>query len=118
MFFTGLFSTHIPYIILAAVYSVSFGIYSVYYISNKIPDKEQTEKKTEFSENIHTAAGDFDFKDHYFNNKSDESFISVISPDHRLDPISSIIKRISPRNAIIFSPRHEFGLFSRPPPIS
>ena len=118
MFFTGLFSTHIPYIILAAVYSVSFGIYSVYYISNKLSDKEQTETKTEFSDNIHTTAGDFHLKDHYFNNKSDKSFISVISPDHRTDPISSIIKRISPRNPIIFSPRHEFGLFSRPPPIS
>ena len=116
MFFTGLFSSHIPYIILAAVYSVSFGIYSFYYISNKTTNKEQAEKKIELSDNIHSDTGDFHFKDHYSHNESDNSFISVIPPDHRSDPISSIIKRIFPRKAIIISPHHEFRLFSRPPP--
>ena len=116
MFFTGLFSTHIPYIILAAVYSVSFGIYSFYYISNKITNKEQTEKKIELSDNIHSDTGDFHFKDHYSHNKANESFISVIPPDHRLKPVFFVIKRNSPRKAIIISPHHEFRLFSRPPP--
>ncbi len=117
MFFTGLFSSHIPYIILAAVYSLSFGIFSFYYISNKFSNKEQAEKKIELSDNIHSDTGDFHFKDHYSHNESDNSFISVIPPDHRSDPISSIIiKRNSPRKAIIISPHHEFRLFSRPPP--
>ena len=116
MFFTGLFSSHIPYIILAAVYSVSFGIYSFYYISNKIPSKDQTEKKIELSDNIHSDTGDFHFEDHFFPNKANESFIPVIAPDHRLKPVFFVIKRNSPRKAIIISPHHEFILFSRPPP--
>ena len=119
MFFTGLFSSHIPYLILAAIYSVSFGIYSFYYISNKTSNKEQIDKTIEFSGNIQSKTADFLFRDHHsHNNKANKNFVSVAPPDHQIKHISLVIKRHFPKKAIKIGPPPEFILVSRPPPLS
>ncbi len=117
MFFTGLFSTHIPYIILAAIYSVSFGIYSVYYVKNKLLSKEQPEKEIRISEDTLKTGKNFHFKD-YSGDESNDFYSSEILTEHELNYGSGISSYVITPHFIYTVPAKEYSLFSRPPPLS
>ncbi len=115
MFFTGLFSTHIPYIILFAVYSISFGIYSAYYINNKIYKKEKSEK-IKFPEIQELTRNNFDFQNNSTQKKIHNNSKISIPPNLSFKPFFKINKHIILPLARIFGQDTDFTLFSRPPP--
>ena len=116
MFFSGFFSTHIPYIILAAVYSISLGIYSVYYIKNNILNKEEPVQEFIFEENREITTSDFHFED-YPSHKTDFDNLSpAMSLDLKLRVLSAMKKPLNARVIRIINQWPEFRLYSRPPP--
>lgn len=117
MFFTGLFSTHMPYIILAAIYSVSFGIYSVYYVKNQLLSKEQPEKEIRLSENTLKTEKHFHFKD-YSGDESNDCSSSGIITEHELKSGAGISADLISPYFKYPDPAEEYSLFSRPPPLS
>ncbi len=119
MFFTGLFATHIPYIILIAVYSVSFGIYSFYQNNKKTCNSKQSEKDIKYSSDIEFSAKDFYLQDGicYKSINDDEGHDILIIADRR--PKFSLCLKDHIRivcDAVILTGHPGFGLYSRPPP--
>ncbi len=118
MFFTGLFSTHMPYIILAAIYSVSFGIYSVYYVKNKLLSKEQPEKEIRLSENTLKTGKHFHFKDYNSGDESNDCHSSGIITEQALKSDAGISADVITPYFLYPGTVIEYSLFSRPPPLS
>jgi hypothetical protein len=116
MFFFGLLSTHLPYIILGIIYLVSFSLYSYRVLSeaeNKNPEhtisceakKLSKEKDTEIT---------YVFSD-YFETELAEPIEKNSSVQKPLCPEKKI--RIFAFNKVIHSFYHYHPGFCRPPPI-
>ncbi len=119
MFFTGLFATHIPYIVLIAVYSVSFGIYSFYQNNKKTCNSYQSEKDIKYSSDIEFSGRDFYLQDeipHKSDNDNEGPDVPIL-PDQR-PKYSLRLKehlRIVPEGGILTG-HPGFDFYSRPPP--
>lgn len=117
MFFTGLFSTHIPYIIMVAVYSLSFGIYSVYYINNKTHNNKKAEKEVNYYDYNEITESDFDFHDYASSEKVDQRTAISVFFRPGLKSFFEKIKLFIISPGRIFYHGTCFSLFSRPPPL-
>jgi hypothetical protein len=118
MFFFGLFSTHIPYIILTVLYLLGYGAYSINSVREKIADNIQNEKVIEYSPKVNS--GDLAQNNSYYFHKNYQKLFKSIS--------FSIQKQITVH---FFAVKYKFvkeltkgyslhliySLFSRPPPI-
>ncbi len=145
MFFIGLFSSFFPWLILAVVYSLSFGLYYVYSSDKGLAEEENTGKEISIHPGQEAeepvlcyAAYISGVKDEYgqasaISDEPDEDL--AVSLRSGLDDQSSSTG-IIPRPGFMFFPaagittqpaskapdgfsRHpDFLLFSRPPPLS
>jgi hypothetical protein len=73
MFNFGLFSTHIPYILLLALHVVYFGIYTFNKLSESKTEKQLAEKVVEFQNNEDNQESAFYYSD-YFTSNSKSKF--------------------------------------------
>ena len=145
MFFIGLFSSFFPWLILAVVYSLSFGLYYVYSSDKGLAEGENPGKEIsiypgqEAEEPVLCYAafisGEQDEYGHAsaISDKPDEdlavplrsglddqsSFAGIISrPDFLKCPASGTNTQPASKAPDDFSRHPDFLLFSRPPPLS
>ena len=119
MFFSGLFTTHIPYIILIAVYSVSFGIYSFYQLNKKCFMAKQSEKEIKFPQDTEFCGRHYMVDTQEYHKYEDDLDIlsTAFLPDRRLKyscRLKEHIIIVRTTRDIISHPG--YCLFSRPPP--
>ena len=116
MFFSGIFSTHIPYVILAILYSIGFGTYSINYICNKLPGKKESEKEIKFVQNKALDNTCFQFQEYRLSKQGHYNCCLTKSSKANLRPFFKRRKYIILDNIKIFGLNDDFVLFSRPPP--
>ena len=118
MFFFGLFSTHIPYIILAILYSIGFGAYSFNNIQSKIFFKKEKEfeKEITFIKHKEFKKSSFYFQDFKSNKHAQTTSESKLSEVHEQQPVFDITKILSHPNVTKYYLLVCFDQFSRPPP--
>ena len=118
MFVFGLFSTHIPYIILTVLYVLGYGAYSIKSAKNSNEDNLQNEKIINYSPKANSGIQG-QAKSYFFHQGFQKSFKSG-SLDILKQNFSNLFSR---KNKLVQElnngfPNHlEFSLFSRPPPI-
>ena len=117
MFFFGLFSTHLPYIILSVLYLVGFGAFSANLIRDKISSNPPEAKiiHVTLKQSVQPSAKDFHFS--YYN----KTVFSKNYKSTKEQELSIVYKVILPK--IIYKQFNycyissfNFSIFSRPPP--
>lgn len=145
MFFIGLFSSFFPWLILAVVYSLSFGLYYVYSSDKGLPEEENTGKEISIHPGQEAeepvlcyAAFISGEQDEYgqasaISDKPDEDLAVplrsglddqsssagiILRPGFMFFPVTGTTTQPSLKAPDDFSRHPDFLLFSRPPPLS
>ena len=119
MFFFGLFSTQIPYIVLAVLYLVGFGAYSVNSIKNKNSIEIPAEKVLDYvaKSSINKSAK----KDFYYSSFTERKASKTVSKNFYSCNIIIYIElskhNYVPDQIVFYSIQTSFSLYSRPPPV-
>jgi hypothetical protein len=117
MFIFGLFSTHIPYIILTILYLLGYGAYSIKSAKNRNEDSLLNEKIIRYSPKVNSRIQG-QAKSYFFHQDFQKLYKSISSVVQR----QNFSNNIGNKNILILElnngfPIHlEFTLFSRPPP--
>ena len=114
MFFFGIFSTHIPYLILTVLYLVGFGAYS----ANRVKEKSDSgsEKTIQLSQKNQTVS--HLYRTFYFHQKvsKTQQVIQTASSSRIIHFISYWKHNYIEKYSQYYSLQLIFSLFSRPPP--
>lgn len=113
MFFFGLFSTHLPYILVGVIYFVSFAFASLQALKNEVVgEKQEAENHV-----IRVYTESLDYADVFFIDGASQSYTEVAEEEAWHPSIAEKdIKFIVYCNPLI-STFYSSELFVRPPPV-
>jgi len=114
MFFFGLFSTHLPYILVGVIYFASFAFASVQAMKAGVLEEQQEEKSTEFLFQPQNPG----LADVFIYEDTSGSFAGTFEPE---TPQALLAEKDRIFNVQTSPPVLSFssgGLFIRPPPLA
>ena len=115
MFFFGILSTHLPYLILGGLYLVSFGFFSAKALEEYSQKAIENEKVIEFNPNISSSlVNTYDF---YYKTKQSQTIAEALSNTQITTCFTKCCIEIPlPSGSGYRNQAHLFSQFSRPPP--
>jgi len=112
--FLGLFSTHLPYIIIGIVYVMSFMVASVQFMSNAREDIDAGELKTnQIFSGTETGDGDLIFQ---FSGQTFDYAEFTQQPVTSYFPETAAHRKRTPDHPLVTDSHHQ-TVFARPPPV-
>lgn len=104
------------YILLAILYSVSFGVYSLRFIQQKFAESEEPQKRIEVTQKESVVEAPFYFHQSEIVKQAHEVSEVAVPQKSVFNPEQSLKKHILFSTFKLFSTHLGFSLFSRPPP--